>query len=97
MQASFKHLALSTAILLLITTPILANPAIKPAVPDTSTTMAQYDCSDGDLVCANGHTAVAYCDGNNWWVREICGNVYMCNQEPYPICVPRDEAPFKKD
>jgi hypothetical protein len=96
MQASFKHLALSTAILLLITTPILANPVMKPAVPDTGTTMAEYDCSDGDLVCANGHTAVAYCDGNNWWVREFCGNVYMCNQEPYPICVPRDEAPFKE-
>jgi hypothetical protein len=91
MQASFKHRAI---LLLLVTTPgAFASPVVKPA---TGTTMAQYDCSDGDLVCANGHTAVAYCNANNWWIREFCGNIYMCNQEPYPFCVPRDEAPFKE-
>jgi hypothetical protein len=82
----------------ILATPITVSNHVIAAHPDIANNDASnadgskvsYSCSDGDTTCANGYTAVAYCDNNGWWVREFCGAEQKCNWEPYPFCVSKD-------
>jgi hypothetical protein len=69
-----------------IAVPDIANNNASNAI-DNDGPKAFFACQDGDTTCANGYTAVAYCDKGGWWVREFCGREQKCNWEPYPFCV----------